>query len=359
LIDRVQFYVKAGDGGRGSVSFRREKYVPLGGPDGGDGGDGGSVLVEGDGGISTLRRFQFGRKYQAERGVDGKGNNMHGKNGVSLILKVPLGTVVKRSMNDKEELVGDVIEHGQRVVIARGGRGGQGNARFASSTNKAPRFAQSGEKGEEAKITLDLKIIADVGVAGYPNVGKSTLLNRVTEAKSKIADYPFTTLEPVIGIVTVGYRSFILADIPGLIDGAHLGVGLGHDFLRHIERTKVIVLLLDGLSREPATDLKKLQKEMELYRPELLQKVMIVAVNKLDIPEVRERKSEILRELQTEVKSDVFFISAATGEGTEDLIKKALQLLSEEKPSVTTLMQDDEYRVFRPSPVSNRKKYGK
>ncbi len=359
MIDRVRIYVKAGDGGNGIVSFRREKYVPLGGPDGGDGGNGGDVYLVGDEGISTLQGFRHTKQFKAKNGVHGKGRDMHGKKGKDIILKVPLGTLVRREDVAEEEVtLEDIVLHEQRSLVAKGGKGGLGNARFVSSTNRAPRTAQEGKPGEGTWLLLDLKLIADVGIAGYPNAGKSTLLSAVSKAKPKIANYPFTTLEPVIGVVEIGYQSFVLADIPGLIEGAHQGVGLGLDFLRHIERTKVIIHLVDGSSEEPASELEKVSHELESYGAGLQNKKRIVALNKLDLPEVQARVPQLKREIEDIIGERVHFISAATGEGTEVLMKKALELISQEQDEKIQEHKEDQYRVFRPTPISSKKKKG-
>lgn len=356
MIDKIKIHARAGNGGNGIVSFRREKYVPLGGPDGGDGGSGGSVYLEGDRSVATLKGFQSGKLYKAASGARGGGQNMHGKSGTDLVLKVPLGTLVRKETDEgKEVLIGDIVESGQRLLIASGGKGGLGNSHFASPTNRAPRIAQKGSKGEEAYIVLDLKIMADVGITGYPNVGKSTLLNAVTKAKPKIADYPFTTLEPIIGVVDLGYDRFVLADIPGLIEGAHSGAGLGLDFLRHIERTKVIIHLLDGCSENPALDLKKVEKEMDLYGAGILKKERLVVVNKIDIPDVRERIPIIKNKLEKEGVKEVYFISGISGEGTKEVMARAFELVSAEKYKGHKADPQEEYRVFRPSSVHYKK----
>lgn len=354
MIDRVQIYVKAGDGGDGVVSFRREKFVPFGGPDGGNGGSGGSVYLVGDEGIATLRSFRYRKHFRAVAGARGKGKNMLGLRGKDLLLKVPLGTLVRRREGDGGEvLVADVVQHEQRVLVAKGGKGGFGNAHFASSTNQSPRIAGKGEPGEEGWLMLDLKLIADVGIVGYPNVGKSTLLRTVSRARPKIADYPFTTTEPVLGVAEVGYQSFVLADIPGLIEGAHLGLGLGLDFLRHIERTKVLIQLLDGSSESPLSDLRKVEAELVSYQAALKEKPHIVAVNKIDLPEVRARLTQMERELGG-LGGPVYFVSAATGEGVRELMRKALELVS----LVNTASRKREeagFKVFRPRPLSPKK----
>lgn len=355
MIDRSQIYVSGGNGGNGIVSFRREKYVPFGGPDGGDGGDGGSVYIMGVSNIATLRQFRYQKQFRAGRGAHGKGKNMHGRRGEDLIIHVPVGTLVKRRLDDGSDvLVDDIVHHEQRVMVARGGKGGRGNARFASPTNQAPRSAEQGGQGEEATLVLDLKLIADVGVVGFPNAGKSTLVSAVSRATPKVADYPFTTLEPVLGVVEIGYRNFIIADIPGIIEGAHRGLGLGLDFLRHIERTKTIIHIIDGSSDAVLSDLKDIEAELEAYGAGLREKPRIVAVNKIDLPEVRKRLQRIRSELQDSAV-DVYFISAATGEGVDELMKKTLEMLSRAEsaaPLSTGQADEAEFKVYRPRPLS-------
>ena len=293
LVDRAQIYVKAGDGGNGSGSFRREKYVPRGGPDGGDGGRGGDVRLRVNPHLSSLLRFQFNERFIAEAGHAGAKRDRHGKSGEHLYVEVPPGTVVWDA--DTDELLADLTEPGEEVVVAKGGRGGLGNTHFKSSTRQAPRIAELGEPGEERNLRFDLRLIADVGLAGLPNAGKSTLLATVSAARPKIADYPFTTLAPNLGVVEVGGRggeTFVLADIPGLIEGASTGAGLGHEFLRHITRTKAIVHLLDasgGLEgRDPLVDFRTINAELAAFDPELAAKPMLVALNKIDLIEARD-----------------------------------------------------------------------
>jgi len=348
MIDRVKIYIKAGDGGDGVVSFRREKFVPYGGPDGGDGGNGGSVVLVADSGMSTLRWFGRRRDFRAQQGENGAGKKMHGKNGEDLLIKVPLGTVISVLDSAGEKvLIADLAGEGQRVMVAKGGRGGLGNARFATSTHQAPRIAQRGEKGEEATLILDLKLIADVGIIGCPNVGKSTLLASASAATPKIAEYPFTTKEPILGVVDVGNRSFVVAEIPGLIEGAHRGLGLGHDFLRHAERTRLLIHVLDGTSQSPLADMEKVNQELSLYNPFLHSKRQLVAVNKIDLPQVQDRIPDLERELSS---SDVpvFFISAATTQGVSQLMAKAAQMLD----SIAAESRGEEapLAIFRPQP---------
>ena len=354
MIDRVEIYVKAGDGGNGVVGFRREKFVPLGGPDGGDGGNGGSVYLVGDGGVSTLLAFRYKKHFQAEKGVHGKGKNMHGKRGEDLFIKVPLGTQVRlKTEASSGVLIADVVEQEQQVTVAKGGKGGWGNTHFATSTNQAPRTAERGKPGEEKRLVLDLKLIADVGIIGYPNAGKSTLLSAVSQARPKIADYPFTTLEPALGVVEMGYQSFVLADIPGIIEGAHEGRGLGLDFLRHIERTKALIHLVDGSSENPVSDFKKVEAELVAYEATLKDRPRIIAVNKIDLPHVRARIPQLEREFQ-ELGVSVHFISAATGEGVKELISKAWELVSK-APRLSRKKEEEEFKVFRPRPLPSKK----
>ena len=282
FIDYAKIWVKAGDGGSGCVAFRREKYIPKGGPSGGDGGHGGDVIVVADRSIHTLLDFKYKTRYVAQRGQHGQGDNKTGKSGANAVIRLPVGTVVRDA--DTGEVLADLTEHGQSAVIALGGRGGRGNARFATPTNRAPRTWETGGEGEERNIELELKLLADVGLVGLPNAGKSTLLSRISAAKPKIADYPFTTLAPNLGIVRVGeYKSFVAADIPGLIEGAHQGKGLGIQFLRHIERTRVLALLIDATSEHPEEDFHVLLQELKKYSPELERKPRIVVFTKADL----------------------------------------------------------------------------
>lgn len=355
MIDQAEIEVRGGDGGNGVVSFRREKFVPFGGPNGGNGGHGGDVYLIGDASMTTLREFRYRSGFKAERGAHGKGKDMYGRRGEDLLIRVPLGTLVGRKGEDGSVVeMADVMEAGQRVLVAKGGRGGFGNAHFASSTNRAPRVAEKGSPGEELRLVLDLKLIADAGIVGYPNAGKSTLLSTVSRARPKIAPYPFTTMEPVLGVVEIGYQSFVLADIPGIIEGAHEGRGLGLDFLRHIERTSVLISLVDGTSADPVSDLGRVEEELALYDAGLTQKPRVIAVNKIDVPEVRARLPQLEREFRAAGKP-VYFISAATGEGVEPLMMKCLELLSHEGAVSTKKREEPEFKVFRPRPLSPRK----
>jgi GTP-binding protein len=291
FIDHAKIYVKGGDGGNGCVAFRREKYVPMGGPYGGDGGRGGNVIFVAEEGMTTLMDFRYRKHFKAERGNHGLGKNQHGAWGEDLIIKVPMGTIIRD--DDTGELLADLTEHGQQAVIAKGGRGGKGNSHFANATHKAPSMAEKGEIGQERWINMELKLLADVGLVGYPNAGKSTLIAQVSAARPKIADYPFTTLIPNLGVVgTNHHESFVIADIPGLIEGAHEGVGLGHDFLRHIERTRVLLFILDAAEtdgRDVQEDLRILQQELQLFNPELAKRPYLIVANKMDIPGADER----------------------------------------------------------------------
>ncbi|GAQ95316.1 GTP-binding protein [Thermodesulfovibrio aggregans] len=322
FVDYVKIYVKAGDGGRGCVSFRREKYVPRGGPDGGDGGKGGDVIIRASSELHTLIDHKYQKTYKAQRGQHGKGSNMKGKDGEDLVIKVPVGTVIKDA--DTEEIIADLDEEGKQVVVAKGGKGGLGNAHFATPTNQAPRYAQPGQKGEERWIILELKLLADVGLIGLPNAGKSTLISVISSARPKIADYPFTTLAPVLGVVKYGeYKSFVIADIPGLIEGAHKGAGLGHQFLRHVERTYMLLHLVDVsdfLESDPVEDFEKIQRELELYNQSLTQKPFAVVGTKIDIAHRGERLNK-LKNYCEKKGIDFFPISAVKKEGIYKLLK--------------------------------------
>lgn len=327
FYDQAKIYVKGGDGGAGAVAFRREKYVPEGGPSGGDGGRGGNIIFIGDEGLRTLVDFRYQRHYKGNRGDHGQAKNCSGRSGEDFILRIPVGTVVFD--DGSGELIADIIEHGQRVVVAAGGRGGRGNARFMSNTNKAPTLAENGEPGVEHWLRLELKLLADVGLVGFPNVGKSTIISKVSAAKPKIADYHFTTLIPNLGVVELeDGQSFVMADIPGLIEGAHTGAGLGHEFLRHTERTRLILHVLDisgSEERDPLEDLRIIQEELRLYSPELALRPVIIVANKMDIPGAEEHLQR-LKEV-VEERHEIFAVSAATGAGLQALIYRIAQLL--------------------------------
>lgn len=326
FVDEVDIRISAGDGGRGCVSFRREKFVPRGGPNGGDGGHGGSVFLVASPHLNTLVTYRFHPEFHAKRGGHGEGSNRHGSDGADLELQVPVGTVVYRiePLGAVPEQVADLAAEGQRVLAAQGGRGGLGNAQFATSTNRAPRRSQPGLPGDVWALRLQLKLLADVGLVGYPNAGKSTLISRISAAKPKIADYPFTTLTPHLGVVSLSDdRSFVVADIPGLIEGAHHGQGLGHQFLRHIERTKVLVYLVDVSSaseREPADDLTVLRRELELFRADLLERPQVVVATKIDSLDDKERVARLTAKA-AEWSLPVLTISAVTGQGVPALLE--------------------------------------
>lgn len=329
FFDEAKINVRSGDGGSGCVSFRREKYVPLGGPNGGNGGAGGDVYLVATAHRNSLIDFHKRVHFRAGRGVHGGSNNRQGARGEDVEVMVPIGTLVRDASTG--ELLADLVENGQRVLVVQGGRGGRGNAAFAGPTNQAPRIAENGEPGRERWLQLELRLIADVGIVGVPNAGKSTLLSAVSAARPKIADYPFTTLQPNLGVAEVDQRTMVLADIPGLIEGAHGGAGLGHAFLRHVERTRVLIHLLDGLALDPLADRRQINAELALFDPALARKPQIVAVNKMDIPEVRELWPEIKQALADE-GAEAIAISAATGEGTRQLLRRVAILLDETPP---------------------------
>jgi GTP-binding protein len=317
FVDRAVIEVAAGTGGSGSDAFRREKGVPRGGPAGGDGGRGGDVVLQADGQLTTLLDYSYRRHYRAERGLHGEGSNRTGRSGEDLVLRVPAGTVAYDA--DTEELLGELLEEGARVVVARGGRGGRGNTRFKTATRQAPRRWEPGEEGEERRVLLELKLIADVGLVGEPNAGKSTFLAAVTSARPRIADYPFTTLEPNLGVVELSeYRSFVVADIPGIIEGAHEGRGLGHRFLRHVERTRVLLLMIPADSADPQTEYQRLRAELEAYSPELASIPFLVGVSKADLLPA----DGSLPALEVEGALGIHAFSAVSGEGMPDLLER-------------------------------------
>lgn len=322
FIDEAAITVAAGNGGDGLVAWRREKYIPKGGPAGGDGGHGGSVYLEATSELSTLVEFRFKRQFAADSGKPGGTSNKSGRSGEDLVIPVPVGTIVYRKPEDGDEaFLADLRSAGERIVVAKGGRGGLGNQHFATSTRQAPRFAEKGEPGERFSLRLELRLLADCGIVGLPNAGKSTLLSVVSAARPKIADYPFTTLEPQLGVVRVSdEESFVMVDVPGLIEGAHLGAGLGDQFLRHVERTRVLVHLLDGAKplEEMLHDKQIIEDELAAWNPQLPQKPALLAVSKLDLPDAQERLAE-LREQFPQIRG----ISSATGEGVKDLIYAA------------------------------------
>ena len=327
FVDIAKISVKAGKGGNGSVAFRREKYIPMGGPAGGDGGDGGSIILVADEGLRTLMDFRYKRHYQAENGEDGRGKKQYGSDGKNLYLRVPIGTLVK----DEETgiVLADLKTHGRQYVAAKGGHGGKGNVKFKNSIRRTPRFAEPGTKGDERDIILELKLIADVGLIGFPNVGKSTILASVTSAKPKIANYHFTTLKPNLGVVSIGEgHSYVMADIPGLIEGASEGAGLGLDFLRHVERTKLLLHVIDASGqegRDPVEDFYKINDELKQYSDKLSEKEQIIVLNKLDLPDALDNVERIKKEFSDEF--EIIEVSAATGNNLNLLKKRAYERL--------------------------------
>lgn len=347
FIDQVKIYVKGGDGGNGLVAFRREKYVPKGGPAGGDGGKGADVIFEVEEGLRTLMDFRYQRHFKADRGQHGMSKNQHGRNATPMIVKVPPGTVV---MDEETRVViADLTEHGQQAVIAKGGRGGRGNSRFATPSNPAPELSENGEPGQERNIIMELKLLADVGLVGFPSVGKSTLLSVVSSARPKIAEYHFTTLVPNLGVVETGDgRSFVMADLPGLIEGAHEGVGLGHQFLRHIERTRVIVHVIDmssGEGRDPYEDYLTINEELKEYNLRLTERPQIIVANKMDMPESQDNLAAFKEKLEDDLP--IFPISAVTREGVRDLLFEIMNTI-EKTPEFPLYEEEDlsDHRVL-------------
>ncbi|GBF34868.1 GTP-binding protein Obg [Desulfocucumis palustris] len=350
FYDKAKIFVKAGDGGNGCVAFRREKYVPDGGPWGGDGGRGGSVVLIADEGLRTLVDFRYHSHYKAGRGQHGMGKNMHGRSGEDLRLRVPVGTLVRDA--DTGRKIADLVQNGQEAVVAGGGRGGRGNVRFVTLNNKAPKMAEKGEPGEECWLQLELKLLADVGLVGFPNAGKSTIISRVSAARPKIADYPFTTLVPNLGVVRIdGDRSFVMADIPGLIEGAHAGAGLGHEFLRHTERTRILVHVLDMAGtegRDPLQDFEIINREIKLYDPRLAARPMVVAANKTDLPEARANLERLERELAG--KFEIYPVSAITGQGLDKLLFRLADMLEQIPPDTGEEVEEEPEVLHQAAP---------
>ncbi|MFB5763416.1 GTPase ObgE [Paenibacillus medicaginis] len=352
FVDKAKIYVKGGDGGDGLVAFRREKYVPNGGPGGGDGGKGGDVIFRVDEGLRTLMDFRYQRHFKAKRGEKGRNKSQHGANAENMIVRIPPGTVVID--DDTGEVIADLTRHGQQVVVARGGRGGRGNIRFATPANPAPELAENGEEGLERYVTLELKVMADVGLVGFPSVGKSTLLSVVSAAQPKIGAYHFTTITPNLGVVEVEEgRSFVMADLPGLIEGAHTGIGLGHEFLRHVERTRIIIHVVDmagSEGRDPFDDWLKINDELKLYNAGLAERPQIVAANKMDMPEAEEHL-EKFKEQVAAVRPDleIMPISSLTRQGVKELLYRAADLLDQipEEPDVEEVAEVQERKVYK------------
>ena len=345
FLDEVKIFVRSGDGGNGLVAFRREKYVPKGGPAGGDGGRGANVVFIVDEGLRTFMDYRYQKKFVAPNGENGMSKGMHGRKSKDLYLKVPPGTVIRDT--DTGEVLADLVEHEQEVIVARGGRGGRGNCRFATPSNPAPEIAENGEPGEERNLTLELKLMADVGLVGFPSVGKSTLLSITSKAKPKIADYHFTTLAPNLGVVeTKDHRSFVMADLPGLIEGASQGVGLGHQFLRHIERTKVIVHVVDMSAtdgRDPYEDYKIINQELAEYNMRLLERPQVVVANKMDIPVASENLKEFKKQLENDGEDvDIVEISAFTRSNIDNLLYKVSDILDNTDPNTLYELDTEE-----------------
>jgi GTP-binding protein len=343
FLDEAEVDVKAGDGGNGIVAFRREKFVPRGGPAGGNGGRGGDVIFVADEGVNTLHAFRFTKRYEAGRGGHGGGNNMRGKDGGDLRVIVPAGTIVREAATGL--VLADLVDDGQEVIVAKGGRGGRGNATFKSPTHQAPRYAEKGEPGEERRLALELRLIADVGIVGLPNAGKSTLLSRISAARPRIADYPFTTLVPNLGVAEVEHDVLVFADIPGLIEGASEGAGLGDQFLRHVERTRLLVHLVDGSAAEPMQDFHTINSELAAFSTFLADRPQIVVVTKLDLPDARERWPELQTAISDAGAEDVLAISGLTGEGVRELLYLTLQRFKE-LPAIEP--EESELPVLRP-----------
>lgn len=328
FIDEITIHVTAGKGGDGIIHFRREKFVPRGGPDGGDGGHGGNVILSVNPHTSALSSYRHQKNFQAENGKRGAGSNQTGRSGEDLILDVPPGTIVYDA--ETGELIGDLVELGQTLMVCKGGRGGRGNTRFKSSRNKTPRLAEKGEPPEERTIRLELKLIADIGIIGVPNAGKSTLLSVVTNAKPKIGAYPFTTIQPNLGLAELDIDTrLVLADIPGLIEGAHSGLGLGHTFLRHIQRTRVLIHMLDGLAEQPIIDFAQINTELALFDPRLAEKPQIIVLNKMDLPSAQKLWPQVQEELSARGYKDIYSISAATNKDIRPVLYRAAELLKE------------------------------
>lgn len=364
FIDKVRIFVKAGDGGAGCMSFRREAHVPKGGPDGGDGGKGGDIIVRADMGVSSLIDYRFKHHFKATRGTHGKGSRMHGANGEDLILKVPVGTVVREYFEDKKEtgeVIADLIHDGEEITVARGGVGGRGNIHFVTPTRRAPAFAELGVPAEECWIELEMKLMADAALVGVPSAGKSSLISRISAAKPKIADYPFTTLVPNLGVVKADDYSYVVADVPGLIEGAHEGKGLGHEFLRHIERTAIILHVVDlsgGYEgRDPVEDYEIIKRELQLYAPELMQRPCIVVGNKIDAPGAEEaaaRLAEAVKRdslaavngnefVESPINPKLFLTSAVTGVGLHELIMQTGAKVSELREAARKELEGKEH----------------
>lgn len=353
MLDKVEIFVAGGDGGSGRVSFRKEKFIPFGGPNGGDGGSGGNVYLVADRKVDSLDNFRQRRRFKAVSGGCGGGQRKHGSKGDDLELSVPQGTLVFMKDGGREVLIAELKRHGEKVLVARGGKGGLGNTHFATPKVQAPKTATPGEPGEQHWLVLELKTVCDVVIVGCPNAGKSSLLAAMTNCRPRVADYPFTTREPVLGVVEVGAKTVTVAEIPALIQGAHLGKGLGNEFLRHAERAKLLLFLLDGTSPSIADDWKNLRAELAVYKPSLAQKPRLVVVNKTDLPQVQTRLAEI-KQLPGLPREKVFFVSATTRQGVPELVAEMVQMLAEvkEEPAIS----EEPVALFQPKPKAKRSK---
>jgi len=355
LISKREFEVRSGGGGNGCISFRHEKYIPFGGPDGGDGGRGGSVGIMASPRVNDLGLLKRKKKFVAENGNLGGSRQKHGKKGGDLTILVPVGTTVfVKDESSGETLIADLITAGQKVLVAKGGRGGLGNTHFATAVNQAPEIASKGEPGEERHIILELKLITDICIIGYPNSGKSALLSAISRAKPQIADYPFTTRQPILGVIQDNKREFVIAEIPGIVEGAHSGKGLGNEFLCHVERTKLLIYLVDGTSPTIVDDLIKLDEELALYKTDLPQKPKIVAVNKVDLPQVQARLPDIKQGLN-KLEVPIFYISAVSGQGVIELACKAMEMVEQARREVIVsvgegLVPSPTFTIFHPRP---------
>ena len=351
MIDQVYINIKSGNGGNGAISGRHEKFVPRGGSDGGDGGDGGDVIFRGDTNINTLIGFRYKKIFKAENGSNGASAKKHGKNGKSVYIDVPVGTQIS---NENNEIIADITEHNQEEIIIFGGQGGYGNVKYTSSTNQFPVIAQNGEQGIEMNVKLELKVLADVGIIGAPNAGKSSLISFLTAAKPKIANYPFTTLEPVLGILDYRDADMVIVDIPGLIEGAHEGVGLGHDFLRHIERCKVLIHLVDASEENPKKVFQNINTELELFSNEIKNKPQIIVFNKIDLDEVQVLQNDIVENMKS-ITNDIYFISAISGEGISEMMDQVIMTFEKFKLAQRyevndTNISDENIPILQPLP---------
>ena len=351
MIDQVYINIKSGNGGNGAISGRHEKFVPRGGPDGGDGGDGGDVIFRGDTNINTLIGFRYKKIFKAENGSNGASAKKHGKNGKNIYIDVPVGTQIT---NENNEIIADITKHNQEEIIIFGGQGGYGNVKYTSSTNQFPVIAQNGEQGLEMNVKLELKVLADVGIIGAPNAGKSSLISFLTAAKPKIANYPFTTLEPVLGILDYRDVDMVIVDIPGLIEGAHEGIGLGHDFLRHIERCKVLIHLVDASEENPKKVFQNINTELELFSNEIKNKPQIIVFNKIDLDEIQVLQDDIVENMKS-ITNEIYFISAISGEGISEMMDKVIMTFEDFKLTQSyevdnTSISDENIPIFQPLP---------